>query len=60
MVEELSIAGEHTAAGGASDQPLLCMAAQMLTQAVLDLKESVAACKKSTIVLHRNILNTGK
>lgn len=55
MVKELGIAGEHTAAGGASDQPLLCMTAQMFPQPILDFKESITAYKKSQNVSHRQM-----
>lgn len=52
MVKELGIAGEHTAAGGASDQSLLCMTAQMFPQTVLDFKESITTYKKRTKMFH--------
>lgn len=44
VVEELGVAGEHAAAGGAGHQALLSVAAQMLPQTVLDLKECITTC----------------
>lgn len=41
VVKELGVAGEHAAAGGAGHQALLSVAAQMLPQTVLDLKECI-------------------
>lgn len=47
MIEEFGIAGEHAAAGGARDQALLCMTAQMFTHAVLYLEKSITAYGKN-------------
>ena len=44
VVEQLGVAGEHAAAGGAGHHLLLGVAPQMFPQAVPDLKEGVATC----------------
>lgn len=43
MVEELGVAGEHAAAGGAGHQALLGVAPQVLSQTVFDLEEGVTS-----------------
>lgn len=44
VVEQLSVAGEHAAAGGTGHQLLLSVAPHVLPQAVPDLEERVTAC----------------
>ena len=53
VVEQLGVAGEHAAAGGAGHHLLLGVAPQVLPQTVPDLKEGVATCNPEGIGLER-------
>lgn len=43
VIKELGVAGKHAATGGAGHQSLLSVAAEVLSEAILDLEECVTA-----------------